>query len=57
MAEALGVTVGTLANWRHAGKGPLYTKLVGRVWYRKDDVRAFIEAQPSRQSTAEAVAA
>ena len=44
VAELLGVTKGTLANWRTSGLGPRYFKPIGKVKYRKSDVEAFIDA-------------
>lgn len=45
LAERLGVSVGTLANWRWRGEGPQYVKLgSGRsspVRYRAEDVAAW----------------
>jgi predicted site-specific integrase-resolvase len=56
VAALLGVTEATLANYRSAGKGPRYVKLVGRVKYRESDAWDFINASV-RKSTCEAVAA
>lgn len=39
-----GVTTGTLAMWRHEGKGPAYRKLGRIVFYAVDEVDAYIEA-------------
>jgi predicted DNA-binding transcriptional regulator AlpA len=45
LAERLGVSVGTLANWRWRGEGPRYVKLgsgrSSRVRYRAEDVAAW----------------
>ena len=35
------VTIKTLANWRHIGEGPKYTKLGGKVAYPLDDVELY----------------
>ena len=42
-AARIGVTVGTLANWRLKGIGPAYSKLSqnGRVRYRPEDVTTY----------------
>lgn len=37
-ADLLGITPGTLYNWRAYGIGPRYSKESGRVVYRKVDV-------------------
>jgi predicted site-specific integrase-resolvase len=34
----------TLNKWRVRGRGPVYLKLAGKVRYRLDDIKAFIEA-------------
>jgi predicted site-specific integrase-resolvase len=53
VADLLGVTEATLANYRSTGKGPRYIKPTGRIKYRKSDVWAFINGSV-RQSTCEA---
>lgn len=53
LADMRKVVPGTLANERSNGTGPRYVKLRGRVFYRKKDVQAWIEAN-IRQSTCEA---
>lgn len=40
-AERLGVTVGTLANWRSAGIGPAYLKIGSRVMYPLAQIEQF----------------
>lgn len=42
-AKELGVTTGTLRQWRYNRKGPPHYKL-GGIRYRKSDIAAFIEA-------------
>lgn len=55
-AAALGVSIGTLANWRVAGKGPRFVRVGGRkIAYREEDIAAFIEAG-LRSSTSEEAA-
>ena len=45
-AAALGVTVGTLQNWRHTGRYPLpYVKIGGLVKYRLSAVEHFAESR------------
>lgn len=34
----------TLANWRCAGVGPRYAKTRGRIYYRRCDLDAYINA-------------
>ena len=41
-AQYLGVTTGTMANWRADGKGPLYVRHEGgNVVYLRDDLEAY----------------
>lgn len=43
LSEAIGIPLGTLAFWRHAGRGPRFLKLGGRVIrYRKQDVSEWL---------------
>ncbi|MEI2415488.1 helix-turn-helix domain-containing protein [Orrella sp. JC864] len=42
-ARYLGRAKGTLAAWAIQGKGPKYIKR-GRVWYRKEDLDAWLAA-------------
>jgi hypothetical protein len=42
-AKLFGVTENCLARWRSANKGPTYYRLAGRIYYRKEDIQAFIE--------------
>jgi predicted site-specific integrase-resolvase len=46
LAEEIGVSVGTLANWRHQGIGPKYTKLSDSpnapVRYKRSDVDTYL---------------
>lgn len=44
VAHVLGVTRETLWRWRRRKMPPAYYRLHGRIWYRPDDVTAFIEA-------------
>lgn len=45
-AEYLGISIATLADYAHKGKGPAYAKIGAartcRVLYQKDDLDAFI---------------
>lgn len=51
-AARLGVEPSTLANWRWAGRGPLYVKIGGRVRYRLLDIAEFLDSQ-TRSSTSD----
>ena len=42
-ALAVIATRGTLAVWRHEGKGPRYARFGNRVLYRGDDLNAWID--------------
>ena len=45
-ADVLGVTVGTLQNWRHTGRYPLdYVKVGHLVKYRLSTVERFLESR------------
>lgn len=46
-AEMLGLSRGTLANWRAEGRGPHYIKLGKDVLYRVSDLEAWLDAQPT----------
>jgi hypothetical protein len=50
VAEKLGVTIGTLANWRWRGAGPAYYAIGGMVRYCDQEVDAWIAE--GRQATA-----
>jgi hypothetical protein len=41
-AEKLHIPVGTLAWWRHLGRGPRYVKIGRRIFYRDADLDEFI---------------
>jgi predicted DNA-binding transcriptional regulator AlpA len=42
VAEVLGVSERTLANWRCASAGPSYVKAGGRVGYRESAVEEYL---------------
>ncbi len=42
-ADFLGLSKGTLDQWRHECRGPTYFKVGGQVRYRKADLLAFIK--------------
>ncbi len=54
-ADFLGVSSWTLAQWRSQSRGPLYSKLEGRlVRYRRTDLEEYLSAhsvdqEPSRR--------
>lgn len=45
VAEALGLSTGTLANWRSLGIGPTCVKVGGRVRYRVSAVNDWVAEQ------------
>lgn len=45
LALSLGVTVGTLREWRRTGKGPPFARLEKAVVYRLEDVQAWIRSR------------
>ena len=47
--KVLRTNTQTLANWRVAGRGPPWVRLIGRrVFYRKADLREWITAHVQR---------
>jgi excisionase family DNA binding protein len=48
LAAELGVTAGTLRNWRSAGRGPRGARIGGRVRYRRADVDAWVAQETER---------
>lgn len=42
-AEMLGLSPGTMANWRWSGTGPSYCKVGGRVRYRLRDLSDYLD--------------
>lgn len=52
-STVLGVSKGTLANWRVMGKGPKYCKISGKsIRYKKTEIDNYIE-RSERASTSE----
>ena len=51
-AELLGVSAGTLGQWRFNGKGPRFLKLGHAVRYEPEEIERF-KRRNTRQSTAE----
>lgn len=41
LAERWKTTTGTLANLRSKGRGPEYIKALGKVLYKKDDIKKY----------------
>lgn len=41
LSELLGVSEKTLANWRVAGKGPIFHRFGNKIRYRKEEVGAW----------------
>jgi hypothetical protein len=56
--EGVPVSARTLANWRWAGKGPVFVKVLRRVRYRREDVVSWARLQISepRRSTSDVAA-
>ena len=42
-AKLFGVTKNCLARWRSEKAGPAYYRLAGRIYYKREDLEAFIE--------------
>ena len=49
-AQLLRAPVATLRYWRHLGTGPHSFRLGRRVLYRRDDLRAWIDARHDADS-------
>ena len=47
LAKELGRSVSSLAKWASAGTGPRYRFLMGRVWYDRADVEAWLASMPT----------
>lgn len=47
LAKELGRSVSSLAKWASAGTGPRYRLLMGRVWYDRADVEAWLASMPT----------
>lgn len=43
VASLIGVTVGTLANWRTSNRGPRWRRIGSMVRYERSDVLAWID--------------
>lgn len=53
VAAYIGGSSGTLSNLRNLGGGPKFRRVGGRILYRKRDVMAWIEANPTVTSLTE----
>ncbi|HLZ24559.1 MAG TPA: helix-turn-helix domain-containing protein [Ktedonobacterales bacterium] len=55
LAEVLSVSVLTLAEWRRLERGPKFTRLGKNIYYRAEDIRAWVEDnlddKPRKKST------
>lgn len=45
-ARRLPFSVHTLRWWRRTGRGPTFLKVGGRVFYRPEDIDAWLAARP-----------
>lgn len=45
LAEETGFSESTLASWRCRGRGPKFVRIMGRIYYRKTDVDAWLTEQ------------
>ena len=53
-AEALGVTIGTLAVWRCTKRYQLpFVKIGRKIFYRSEDINAFVESRTFCKMTTE----
>lgn len=43
-AQWLRVDAGTLRNWATRGRGPRFSRLIGRVVYRREDLEEWVAA-------------
>lgn len=43
--DATGFTVATLATWRSRGRGPKFIRLMGRIYYPKNDLQDWLNTQ------------
>jgi hypothetical protein len=39
LLPTLGLTVRALADWRHVGRGPVYSRLCGKIRYKLSRIR------------------
>ena len=50
----IGLSKGTLANWRTLGKGPKFTLIGGRIFYYQSEVNDWLQREGIFQTTAQA---
>ncbi|MGO1198840.1 helix-turn-helix transcriptional regulator [Brachybacterium alimentarium] len=50
VADVLGLSTGTLANWRSLNMGPDYVKVGGRVRYRVSGINAWVARQEHKSA-------
>lgn len=50
LSERIGTKESTLAQWRYLGRGPKFVRLGRKIFYRQQDIDAYIDANV-RQST------
>ena len=48
LAKELGRSTSALAKWATEGRGPDYRMIMGKAFYERADVEAWIEALPKR---------
>jgi predicted site-specific integrase-resolvase len=53
-ADYIGHSAGTLHNWRVTGDGPVFIKPRKKVFYRKQDLDKWLEANGTSKTTAQA---
>jgi predicted site-specific integrase-resolvase len=51
-AKVMRISIHTVNAWRAAGKGPRPTRLGTRVFYRPQDIQAFIDASVQPEAKA-----
>jgi hypothetical protein len=44
LADSLGLSIATLADWRSQRRGPTYLSVGRKIWYPKDRVDMWLEA-------------
>jgi len=52
LAEYLGVSVGTIENWRYRKVGPDYIPVEGSIRYRPSAVEKYLDAKTKRCAAA-----
>lgn len=52
-ADLIGVTEMALLKWRQKRVGPTYIRQVGRIYYRREDIEAWREANTVRPRAAD----